>query len=264
MADATLPAVLKQLRKSKRLSQLELSLRLEVSQRHISFVESGKAKPSRSLLTSWLNELEAAPMTCNETMLLAGYAPIYSQSNLDAPELNQVRRSLQELLSAHDPVPAMILDESWNVLQFNRGGLWLAVTLMPWLQEFEEGGEINILDLLSHPQGFVPAIQNLEEVGPIMLSILKKEATVKPTIANKVEDFESLLCDRLGQDIAHRSLPMNTPVMTTRYGTKYGELSFFSMFTTFGNPQDITLASLRVEHLFPADESTSKILNTKV
>ena len=261
MTSTELSKTLKILRQAKRISQLELSLRLDVSQRHISFVEQGKSKPSRQLLIAWLQELETPPLVCNESMLAAGYAPVYQQSNLEAPELTLVRQSLQQLLSAHDPVPAMILDTDWNVIQFNRGGQWLARTLMPWLEEIKDQGGLNILDLLCLPEGFTKAIQNLEDVGPVILSILKKEATVKPSIAEKVETFEALLCDRLGKEKLPMPATADTPVMTTRYQTKYGTLAFFRMFTTFGNPQDITLASLRVEHLFPADEFTSQILN---
>ena len=163
MTSTELSKTLKILRQAKRISQLELSLRLDVSQRHISFVEQGKSKPSRKLLIAWLQELETPPLVCNESMLAAGYAPVYQQSNLEAPELTLVRQSLQQLLSAHDPVPAMILDTDWNVIQFNRGGQWLARTLMPWLEEMKDQGDLNILDLLCLPEGFTKAIQNLLE-----------------------------------------------------------------------------------------------------
>ncbi|MEL6401408.1 MAG: hypothetical protein AAFO87_08395 [Cyanobacteria bacterium J06607_6] len=124
---------------------------------------------------------------------------------------------------------------------------------------------VNLLDLLSHPEGFTKPIVNLAEVGPAMLSILKHEASVQPAIAPKVEAFAARLCDRLGGQALQPSGSRPTaPVLTTRYATQYGELAFFSMFTTFGTPQDITLASLRVEHLFAADEATQAILKAHV
>ena len=122
---------LRQVRKDNRLSQLELSLRLGVSQRHVSFVESGRSKPSRELLIAWLQALNAPLILRNEIMLQAGYAPVYTATQLDDPTLAQVNDALQQLLSAHDPAPAFVIDSRWNLLRLNRGGQWLAATLMP-------------------------------------------------------------------------------------------------------------------------------------
>ena len=265
MSTESLPDTLKQVRKARRLSQLELSLRLNVSQRHISFVESGRARPSRELLLAWLQALETPLVVRNEALLQAGYAPVYGTAQLDDPALAQVNEALQQLLFAHDPMPALVIDAQWNLLRLNRGGQWLAATLMPWTAAITETAPVNLLDLLSHPEGFTKPIVNLAEVGPAMLSILKHEASVQPEIAPKVEAFAALLCDRLGgQPLQTSGSRPTAPVLTTRYATQYGELAFFSMFTTFGTPQDITLASLRVEHLFAADEATHAILKAHV
>ena len=265
MSTESLPDTLKQVRKARRLSQLELSLRLNVSQRHISFVESGRARPSRELLLAWLQALEAPLVVRNEALLQAGYAPVYGTAQLDDPALAQVNEALQQLLFAHDPMPALVIDAQWNLLRLNRGGQWLAATLMPWTAALTETAPVNLLDLLSHPEGFTKPIVNLAEVGPAMLSILKHEASVQPAIAPIVVAFAARVRDRRG------GLPLlpsgsrpSAPVLTTRYATQYGELAFFSMFTTFGTPQDITLASLRVEHLFAADEATQAILKAHV
>ena len=110
---------LREVRKACRLRQLELSLRLGVSQRHISFVESGRAKPSRELLTAWLQELEAPLVLRNEIMLQAGYAPIYNTTQLDDPTLAQMNDALQKLLCVHDPLSALVIDAQWNLLRLN-------------------------------------------------------------------------------------------------------------------------------------------------
>ena len=265
MFTESLPDTLKQVRKAQRLSQLELSLRLDVSQRHISFVESGRARPSRELLLAWLQALEAPLVVRNEALLQAGYAPVYGTAQLNDPALAQVNEALQQLLFAHDPMPALVIDAQWNLLRLNRGGQWLAATLLPWTAALTETTSVNLLDLLSHPKGFTKPIVNLAEVGPAMLSILRHEASVQPAIAPKVEAFAARLCDRLGGQALQPSGSRPTaPVLTTRYATQYGELAFFSMFTTFGTPQDITLASLRVEHLFAADEATRILLQKHV
>ena len=136
----TLPITLQQARKARQLSQLELSLRVGVSQRHVSFVESGRAKPSRNLLMAWLQELDAPLALCNAAMLQAGYAPAFSAATLTDPLLAQANDALVQLLHAHDPMPAFVLDALWNVLHFNQGGLWLASTLMPGLADRLTGG----------------------------------------------------------------------------------------------------------------------------
>jgi transcriptional regulator with XRE-family HTH domain len=263
-ADA-LPATLRQVRKAQRLSQLELSLRLGVSQRHVSFVESGRARPSRELLLAWLQELDAPLALRNEAMLQAGYAPVYSAAPLHAPALAPVNQALEQLLVAHDPMPAFVIDAQWNLLRINRGGQWLAATLLPWATALGATDPLNMLDLLADPEGLTRSILNLSEVGPAMLAILRHEEAVQPAIAPRVEAFAALLSDRLGGQLpgAVWSSPA-APVLTTRYGTPHGELAFFSMFTTFGTPQDITLASLRVEHLFAADAATRAILDRQV
>ena len=110
----TLPITLQQARKARRLSQLELSLRVGVSQRHVSFVESGRAKPSRNLLMAWLQELDAPLALCNAAMLQAGYAPAFSAATLTDPLLAQANDALVQLLHAHDPMPAFVLDALWS------------------------------------------------------------------------------------------------------------------------------------------------------
>jgi transcriptional regulator with XRE-family HTH domain len=145
---------LRQVRKSRRLSQLELSLlRLGVSQRHISFVESGRAQPSRELLAAWLQELGAPMSLQNEIMLQAGYAPIYGNTQLNDPALASVNMALQQLLHAHDPIPALVIDAQWNVLRLNRGAEWLAMTLMSNPEYIADAPTMNLLDMLVHPEG---------------------------------------------------------------------------------------------------------------
>ena len=260
----TLPITLQQARKARRLSQLELSLRVGVSQRHVSFVEIGRAKPSRTLLMSWLQELNAPLGVRNAAMLQAGYAPAFSAAALTDPLLAQANDALVHLLQAHDPMPAFVMDALWNVLHFNKGGKWLAGLLMPWAADVLAAAataNINMLDMLAHPQGFTRHILNLNEVGPALLAHLRDDASVQPALTPKVEAFAALLRDRLGGQNLHGGWPYQTaPVLTTRFDTPLGELAFFSMFSAFGTPQDITLASLRVEHLFAADAATRAVV----
>jgi transcriptional regulator with XRE-family HTH domain len=269
----TLSHTLQSVRKARRLSQLELSLRVGVSQRHVSFVESGRAKPSRALLTAWLQELEAPLALQNAAMLQAGYAPAYSAASLDDPALAQAKNALVQLLAAHDPMPAMILDAEWNVLHLNHGAQWLATTLVPWLTdalaESTSSGEaakpLNMLDLMLHPDGICKRIVNLHEVAPTLLAHVRRDAAAHPALVPKAEALASIMKTRLGTNVATNAwTPPAAPVLTTRFATEHGELAFFSLFTTFGTPQDITLASLRVEHLFAADERTRSALRVAI
>ncbi|NJM44237.1 MAG: helix-turn-helix transcriptional regulator [Brachymonas sp.] len=247
-------------RKSKRISQLELSLRMGVSQRHVSFVESGRAQPSRELLLAWLSELQAPLALRNVAMQQAGFAPIYSGSELTDAVLSPMREGLNRLLTAHDPMPAMVMDAAWNVLQMNRGAQWMAATLMPWMAQLPPDQPINLLDAMLHPEGMTRQMTNLEEVAPALLAHLRDDASVVPELLPRVEQFAAQIQQRLGKRALAPWPRQMAPVLTTRFATAHGPLAFFSMFSTFGTPQDITLASLRVEHVFAADEATREVI----
>ena len=165
MTSATLRQTLQTARKSRRISQLELALRMGISQRHVSFVESGRAQPSRELLLSWLHELQAPLALRNVALQQAGFAPVYSGSELTDAVLAPMREGLSRLLAAHDPMPAMVMDAAWNVLQMNQGAHWMAATLMPWLAQLPSDQPINMLDAMLHPEGLTRCMTNLEEIG---------------------------------------------------------------------------------------------------
>jgi len=269
----SLTTTLRQARRASRLSQLELSMRMGVSQRHVSYVESGRAKPSRELLRAWLQELNAPLVVRNEAMLQAGFAPMYGDAPLGDPSLAQQDEALTHLLTAHDPMPAFVMDAQWNVWRTNRGGRWLAAALNAGVgvgagggaAERGDGRPLNMLDALCHPEGFTRHLENLAEVGPVLLARLRTEAAAQPALAPKAEAFAALLRSRLGNDAGQTLIPRRmAPVLLSRFATPLGELAFFNMFTTFGTPQDITLASLRVEHLFAADEATREVLRAQV
>jgi transcriptional regulator with XRE-family HTH domain len=251
-------------RKFRRLSQLELALRIGVSQRHVSFVESGRAQPSRELLLAWLHELQAPLALRNVALQQAGFAPVYRGRELDDSVLAPAREALGRLLAAHEPMPAMVMDAAWNVLQMNRGAQWMAVTLMPWMAELPPGQPINLLDAMLHPEGMTRHMINLEEVGPAMLAHMRDDASVVPELLPRVQQLAAQMQQRLGKKPLAQWPRQMTPALTTRFATVHGELAFFSMFSTFGTPQDITLASLRVEHVFAADEATRRVLIANV
>lgn len=254
--------ILKQARNTKRWSQLELALRLSVSQRHISFVESGRAKPSRELLLAWLQELQVPLMVQNCALLQAGFAPEWSQASLDSPDLALVNAALIQLIQAHDPMPAFCIDAAWNIVHINRGALNLVSCLLPWTKSSLTSGQaFNLLDLLAHPEGLAKQILNLEEVGPAFLFQLRQEANLNPAISEKVQALEARIIVLIGVKALEQAMPISAaPVLTTYYASPLGELAFFSMLSTFGSPQNISLASLRVEHLFAANQATQALM----
>ena len=263
-ASPNLRDTLQTARKSKRISQLELALRMGVSQRHVSFVESGRAQPSHELLLAWLHELQAPLALRNVALQQAGFAPVYRGSELSDAVLAPVREALGRLLAAHDPMPAMVMDAAWNVLQMNRGAQWMALTLMPWIAHLPQGQPINMLDAMLDPEGMTRHMTNLEEVAPAMLAHLRDDASATPELLTRVELLAAQIQKRLGKRPLTPWPRQMAPVLTTRFSTAHGELAFFSMFSTFGTPQDITLASLRVEHLFAADDVTRAVIASQV
>jgi transcriptional regulator with XRE-family HTH domain len=263
IVDTTFADTLRKVRVGRRISQLDLSLQIGVSQRHVSFVESGRAKPSRELLAHWLSELQVPFPEHNAIMLQGGFAPVFTQSSLNDPALAQAKQAIEYLLTSHDPFPCFALDAHWNVVNINRGGAWLTKIIVPWLDL--TNSKANMLDLLCHPEGFTKNMLNLSEVAPLLVNIIRKDVASLPTLEPKLRAFESLLTKKLGDNyLSSRSGRTQVPLLTTRFATKYGELTFFSMFTTFGTPQEITLASLKVEHVFAADDKTRAVVIEQV
>ena len=213
---------------------------------------------------AWRQERDAPLGLRTPALLQAGYAPAYGSAPIEDPALAEANAALEHLLRLHDPMPAFVLDALWNVVRINRGGRWLASVLLP--SAVAAGAPLNLLDALAHPEGLIGLVVNLEEVGPPMLARLRQEAAAHAVLAPKVETFAATLRSRLGARASLQAgwpVPV-APVLTTRYATAVGELAFFSMFTTFGTPQEITLASLRVEHLFAADAATRAALAAHV
>jgi transcriptional regulator with XRE-family HTH domain len=243
---------------------MELALRMGVSQRHVSFVESGRSQPSRELLLAWLHELQAPLALRNVALQQAGFAPVYRGSELSDAVLAPVREALGRLLAAHDPMPAMVMDAAWNVLQMNRGAQWIALTLMPWIANLPQDQPINLLDAMLHPEGMTRHMSNLEEVAPAILAHLRDDASVVPELLPRVDLLATQFQARVGKRLLPPWPRQMAPLLTTRFSTVHGELAFFSMFSTFGTPQDITLASLRVEHIFAADDSTRAVIEAQV
>ncbi|MBA3479640.1 MAG: helix-turn-helix transcriptional regulator [Lautropia sp.] len=257
--------LLRQARKSRRLSQLDLALRVGASQRHLSFVETGRSSASRGMLIALADALGMSPAGCNQLLLASGFSPRYGQRPLDDRQMAPVRQALQHLLSAHDPFPAWVLDPCWNLLQCNRGAD-LLVASITGRRLSDQVGQLNVLRAILHPDGLRPAIENFDEVAAHLFHQSRAEAAYTPALAQLLKELEPLWPASVvrraaadGSDDAGSAGPA-APVLATTLRTPSGRLSFFSAFTTFGTPLDITVASLRVEHQFPADPQTDRLM----
>jgi transcriptional regulator with XRE-family HTH domain len=240
------PHPLAALRRHRHVSQLELGLRAGVSQRHVSWIETGRAQPSRATLLALLDALEAPLPERNATLLAAGLAPQYSALALDDPALAPARDALHQLLHAPGAAPALVIDAEWNLLMANAG-----VDRLLQLLGMALPAQPNLLDLLLAPQGVRQFVINEAEVAAEVLRRARRESAHVPTLAARLA----------GLSPAPAPLPAEpAPLLLTRLRSPMGELRLFSVFSTFGTPLDVTLASLRIEHLFPADAATAAAL----
>lgn len=236
---------LRHLRQQAGLSQLALSLLAGVSQRHLSCLETGRAKASPGTLHALLSALGAPLEHCNEVFIAAGYAPRYAASPLDAPELALVHTAIEHILQANNPAPAIVIDSNWEVIAANAStGLLLAMVGVA----AQAAPGLNLLDTLLRPGGLGDHLANAQEIRAVAWQRASREAVGNPTLAEHLRNLPIPPNPEQAGGIA--------PVLLTRVSTPYGELRFLSTFTTFGMPLDITVESLRIEHLIPADPQT--------
>jgi transcriptional regulator with XRE-family HTH domain len=241
-------------REQRRLSQMELALQTDISARHLSFVETGRSKPSREMIMRLCEQLELPLRERNQLLLAGGYAPVYAESALDAPDLGAVRAAIRQLLSGHEPYPAVVVDRAWNLVDANAGVALLTEGSAPWLLE----PPANALRLSLHPDGMAPRIANLGEWRANLLSRVRREVAMTRDAA-----LTSLYKELQGY---HSYQPEPEPhsdadiVVPLRIWYRNRELSFFSMSATFGAPLNVTVSELAIESFYPADPATTRFL----
>jgi transcriptional regulator with XRE-family HTH domain len=251
--------LLREWRQRRKLSQLDVATRSAVSARHLSFIENGRAKPSREMVLHLAQRLEIPLRERNRVLLAAGYAPGYSEHSLDDSDLAPVREALDRLLTAHEPFPALVVDRHWNIVANNRGVEFIVKDVSPHLLSPSP----NALRIALHPEGLARRIANFEEWSAHLLGRLRREIEVAP-------DAElTALLDELagypGVDEGRRAQPEAESVMLMHaLRLDDSELTLFSTVATFGTARDITLAELAIESFFPADEETAAALTRGV
>ncbi len=251
----TIGSHIRQWRQRKHLSQIDCAFDAEISQRHLSFLESGRASPSRDLVLRLAERLDVPLRDRNAMLLAAGFAPVYPERSLDAPEMTPVRDAIDLILKGHEPYPALAVDRHWNLIASNAGlapllaGVALALLEPP----------VNVLRLSLHPEGLAQHAVNVAEWRKHLLERLRRQiaATGDTALSRLYRELSALPIppghDGPVRDYADLLVPLELVVSGTR-------LAFFSTVSVFGTPVDITLSEIVLECLFPADQATAEFM----
>lgn len=247
---------LREWRTRRRVSQLELALRAGTTQRHISFIESGRSTPGRAMVIRLTESLEVPIRERNVLLLAAGFAPAYRQTRLDDPRLEPVRRALEGILEGHLPYPAVIVDSSGDLVSANAAFHALTAEVAPELLV----PPVSVPRVLLHPNGMASRIVNLDEWAWHVIERLHAETVRNPQdqLRRLVTELTALVPDkprRLAPDHLGFAVPLRL-----RADDGEGELRFITTLTHFGTAVDVTIAELRLEAFLPADERTSAFL----
>lgn len=247
--------LLREWRQRRRLSQLDLAIAANVSSRHLSFVETGRARPSSEMIMHLAEHLDVPLRDRNALLLAGGYAPAYPERGLDEPELRSVRHALQRVLEGHEPYPAVVVNRWWELVDANAGIALFTSGVKPELLE----PPVNVLRLSLHPDGMAPRIVNLPEWRAHLLARLHRQAetTGDQRLAGLHDELEAYPG---GQ--SHPPHPADV-VVPLRYRTGTEELSFISITAMVGTPMDVTVAELAIESFYPADEMTAASLSQR-
>jgi transcriptional regulator with XRE-family HTH domain len=255
--------LLRRWRQDRGVSQLALASDADVSPRHLSFVETGRSAPSRGLVLRLAEHLEIPLRGRNELLLAAGFAPEYSQSGLDAPALSMVRVAIRQLLTGHNPYPALVVDRHWNLVEANAA----ADVLIEDVPDELAAPPFNVLRYSMHPAGLAPRILNLEQWREHVLGRLDREvrATGDAGLAElygELRDYPGGNPAGSGGSARGGSAGAAEVVVPVRLLHKDQELSLFTTTTLFGTPNDVTVEELAIESFYPADEQTAAYLRS--
>ena len=252
-------AILRHWRSSRRRSQMDLALDVGVSTRHLSFIETGRARPSPAMLEALAGALDVPLRERNRLLLAAGYAPRYAARPLDDDSMRPVRAALDQLLRAHEPNPGLVLDRQWNLVMANRPALALAALLPDHLKQ----PVFNVFRASLHPEGLAALTENLADWGSYLLRTLRR-AVVNTGDARLVALEREVLAfpNMAGLAEAVAAEPGQEPPLLVPCVLRLaqGRLAMFTTLTTFGTPRDITLDELCIELFYPADEASAALL----
>lgn len=245
-------------RARRRRSQLDLALDVGVSARHLSFVETGRSRPSPELVVALAEGLDIPLRERNVLLLAAGYAPRYPARSLDEASMAPVRAAVQRMLDAHDPYPGVAIDRAWNVVMANTAAGSLTAGLPPHLL----GPPLNVYRACLHPDGFARRTRNLTEWARYLLHQLHRSITLTGDPALEELGREVDAYPHIAALAAPRPSPWDRSPLLVPWELEHGDhvLSLLTTLTTFGAPRDVTVDELAVELFFPADTITGALL----
>jgi transcriptional regulator with XRE-family HTH domain len=245
-------------RQRRHLSQLDLAAEVDISTRHLSFVETGRSQPSRAMVLRLAERLNVPFRERNALLTAAGFAPMYAVRRLSDPALSSARAALDSILSGHEPYPALLVDRHWTLLATNRA----VATLLTGVDESLLTPPVNGLRLSLHPKGLAPRIENLAQWRAHLLARVARdlEITADAALAGLLTELRSYGDDgeRAVAEPTERDIP--EVVVPLKLRTEAGVLSLFSTTTVFGTAVEVTLSELMLEAFYPADERTAGIL----
>jgi transcriptional regulator with XRE-family HTH domain len=251
-------ALLRDWRTRRRMSQQDLALEAGVSARHVSFVETGRSRPSAEMVIQLAEHLDVPLRDRNALLLAAGFAPAYAQRDLDEPEMGPVRDAIDRVLRGHEPYPAIVVDRHWGLVSANRAVPLLIAGAAGHLLE----PPVNVLRLSLHPEGMAPRIVNLGEWRAHLLDRLGRQAVVSGDPA--LFALHDELAGYPGGEPGHApDLEAGAIAVPLRLRAGEDELAFISTATTFGTATDVTVSELAIESFFPADDATARALEAR-
>jgi transcriptional regulator with XRE-family HTH domain len=255
--EASIGSLLQGWRKARQLSQLALATQAEISSRHLCFIETGRARPSREMVVLLAGVLDVPLRERNALLLAAGFAPVYLESSLDAPELAAVRRALDAILRQQEPFPAVVMNRAWDVVTTNQA----ARRLFGWLLgDRVPAAPANVLRMMFDPDRLRPFVANWDAVAETLVRRIHREAlggvhdATARTLVAEILRYPGV---PRSWHAAQPGAPV-LPVVPVSFRKDGQELHFFSTVTTLGTPQDITVQELRIECFFPADDHTRR------
>jgi transcriptional regulator with XRE-family HTH domain len=253
LTEPTVGKLIREWRTRRHLSQMALASDAAVSTRYLSFIETGRARPSREMVLHLAEELQVPLREQNGLLMAAGYAPVFPQRGLEDEEMAPVREALDHFLEAHLPYPAAAADRHWNLVAANEGIDRLTEGVAPELLE----PPANVFRIALHPDGMAPRILNFAEWSGHLISRVSRQAAL--TGDPELQELYDELTGYPGVS-AERHIDGSEPVLMHRLRLADRDLSLFSTVTTFGTAADITLAELTLEAFYPADAKTKEFL----
>lgn len=245
--------LLRQWRQRRRLSQLDLAVASDISTRHLSFIETGRSRPTSEMILRLSEQLDVPLRERNALLLAGGFAPAYAERDLDRPELAVVLAGLRRVVAAHEPYPALLVNRWWEMVESNEA-----------IEVFTEGAApdlleppVNVLRLCMHPYGMAPRVVNLAECRVKLLGRLRRQADVTGD-ARLHELYRELRGYPGGEATGNAEV-----VLPLRYRYHGRELAFFSISSVIGSPMDVTVDELAIESFYPADEQTAAVLRER-